>query len=244
MSRVGTALAMGAREMLRTPVLVALLVFLPAYMVGVIAQVAPEGRVALEVAGGETVRTTLDVVMPVFTTPMVAALVTGIAGLFMMQSSAAADGRLVLAGYRSREVVAARVGLLVAVAGLATVASVELLGLVVFTPAHLAWFYAGVFLAALVYGAVGVLAGVLLDRLPGVYLVLFGSVVDLFLFQNPLATDRPAAARFTPGHYPLALANDAAFGAAVNAELLAGALAALAVVSALATLAFYRETRG
>lgn len=179
---------------------------------------------------------------PAFTTPMVAALLAGIAGLFLMQSSSAADSRLAVAGYRAREVILARLGLLAVLSCLGTAVSVAVMSMA-FTPAHPAWFAGAVFLTAAVYGAVGVVAGVLLDRLPGVYLVLFGAMVDLFLLQNPLASDAPDAARFAPGHYPLRLAMAAAFGDRVEAAPLAGSLVVLAALAALATAAFYRSMR-
>ncbi|MFB6137000.1 MAG: hypothetical protein ABEJ42_01485 [Halobacteriaceae archaeon] len=234
-----TAARMGARELRRTPVLLALLVVLPAYVVGLFTSVAPEATVVVQVAGGESVRTGLATAFPAVTTPMAAALLTGVVGLFVMHAGAAADGRLVLAGFAPAQVVAARLLLLAGVGGVATAVSVAVMGLTV-TPAHLGLFVLGVWLTAAVYGLVGVLAGVVLDRLPGVYVLLFGAMVDLFLFQNPLATDPPDAAVLLPGYYPLALAMDAAFGESVGLGPLWGSLAVLAVVGALAVGAVYR----
>jgi hypothetical protein len=112
-SRIATAVGMDAREIRRMPVLLALLVFLPAYLVGIFTYVAPPTQVAFELAGGETVRVSLTEAFPAFTTPMVAALLSGIAGLFLMQSATDADSRLVIDGYRPHEVVLARLALLV-----------------------------------------------------------------------------------------------------------------------------------
>jgi len=58
---------------------------------------------------------------------------------------------------------------------------------------------------------VGLLVGFLLDRLLGMSLILFGSMIDLFVFQNLLATDPLAMARLLPGHYPLQLVIEAGF---------------------------------
>lgn len=239
MTRVATGVRMGLREFGRTPVLVALLVFLPAYVVGVFTTVAPETPAVVHLTDG-TALVGLAAAMPAFTTPMVAALLAGIAGLFLMASTAAADARLAVAGYRAREVVLARLGLLV---GVSVVASAVAVGasLLAFDPASLVRYAAATALTALLYGMVGVLAGVLLDRLPGVYLVMFGSMVDLFLFQNPLATDAPAVAEVLPGHFPLALAMDAGFAGSVHLAHVGWALAYLAGLTALATAAFYRE---
>ncbi|WP_408958484.1 hypothetical protein [Natrinema sp. 74] len=242
MSRTLRSAAMGARQIKRTPVLIGLLVALPAYLVGVFTIVAPDSRVAFELEGGETVRVTLTEVFPAFTTPMVAALLAGIAGLFLIQSTADADARLVTAGYRPLEVVLARLALLAGVSAIATLVAVSVLR-VAFAPDRLGWFAVAVLLTALIYGTIGVLVGTLLDRLPGVYLVLFGSMIDLFLFQNPMATETPAVARVAPGHYPLRLAMDAGFSGHVSLEPLAWSLAILAVYGALAVAAFYRSVR-
>lgn len=240
-SRIGGALAAGARELRRTPLLLALLVFTPAYVIYVFTLVAPDGAAVLHV-GGETVRTTLPKAFPAFTTPMNAALLSAIAGLFLIGSAAAADGRLVVAGYRAHEVVLARLGLLVGVSGVTTVVSVGVM-LTAFRPERLGWFLAATGLTALVYAMVGVLAGLLLDRLAGVYLVLFGSMLDLFVFQNPLATDPPAVAAWLPGHFPLELAMEAGFTGKVDPTTLGWGIGYLAAVTVAATLAFRWRTR-
>jgi len=239
--KVRAALKSGATELRRTPLLLALLVFAPAYVIGVFTFVAPDGVAAVHV-GGETVRTTLPKAFPAFTTPMTAALLSGIAGLFLMGTAATADERLVVAGYRPHEVVVARLGLLVGIAAVATGVSVGVM-LTAFRPEHLAWFVVGAGLTALVYGAVGVLAGLVLDRLAGVYLVLFGSMIDLFVFQNPLATETPDLALLLPGHYPLELAMDAGFTGSVDPAHLGLSLAYLALLTVLASAAFYRQVR-
>jgi len=214
MTRVGAALRSGATELRRTPLLLALLVFAPAYVIYLFTLVAPEGTAVVHL-GDEIVRTPLAEAFPAFTTPMTAALLSGITGLFLMHNSALADSRLVVAGYRAHQVVLARLGLLLGVAAVATGVSVGVM-LTAFEPEHLGWFVVGTGLTALVYGMVGVLAGVLLARITGVYLILFGSMIDLFIFQNPLATDPPAAAQFLPGHYPLRVAMEAGFTGTVE----------------------------
>jgi ABC-2 type transport system permease protein len=240
-TRTTTAIRMGVSEFRRTPVLLALLVFLPAYMIGLFTQVAPDQPAVVHLTG-ETAQVSLTEAFPAFTAPMTAALLSGIAGLFLMQSAADADGRLSVAGYRAREVVLARLGLLVGVSAVTSLVAIGVM-LVAFEPNHLAWFALATGLAALVYGVVGVLAGLLLDRLPGVYLVMFGAMLDLFLFQNPLATDTPPGAEWMPGHFPMQLAMDAGFAASVDAGALGWGLAYLAVLVALATTAFYRSVR-
>ncbi|WP_435125772.1 hypothetical protein [Halobaculum sp. D14] len=241
MTRIGAAVRSGAAELRRTPLLLALLVVAPAYVIYVFTAVAPAGTAVVHVSG-TTVATPLKQAFPAFTTPMTAALLTGITGLFVMHSAAAADARLVAAGYRAHQVVLARLGLLVGVTAVATGVSVAVM-LTAFDPAHLPWFVVGTALTALVYGMVGALAGVLLSRLLGVYLVLFGSMIDLFVFQNPLATDAPALARLLPGHYPLQVAMQAGFVGSVDAGAVGGTLLALAVLTACTAAAFFSEMR-
>lgn len=239
MTRVGTALRMGVTELRRTPLLLALLVMGPAYVIYVFTLVAPDGPAMVHL-GEETVRTTLPKAFPAFTTPMTAALLTGIAGLFLMQTAETADARLVVAGYRASQVVLARFGLLVGVALVATGVSVGVM-LTAFQPERLGWFVVGTALTALTYGMVGLLVGVLLNRLLGVYLILFGSMIDLFIFQNPLATDQPAMGAALPGHYPLRLAIEAGFTGTIALGDIGWALAYLTGLTGLAILAFYRE---
>jgi ABC-2 type transport system permease protein len=239
-SRVGTAVRAGAREYARTPVLLALFAFLPAYAVGLFSFVAPENTIEVN-TGGEVVSASLPAVVASLMAPMSAALVAGIAGLFLMRSSRGADGRLVLAGYRAREVVLARIGLLAGVVALASVASQLILQLLHPPEAPVAFFAATV-VVALIYGTVGALTGVLFERLAGVYLLLFLPLVDLFLFQNPLATDRPALATYLPSHFPMEAAIEGALGGAIATNALGLGAAYLTLLGAVVIVAFYRAT--
>lgn len=239
MTRVGTAFRAGLAELRRTPLLVALLVVGPAYVIYVFTLVAPDGPAVVHL-GDETVRTTLPKAFPAFTTPMTAALLSGVAGLFLMETAAAADSRLVVAGYRPAEVVLSRLGLVATIAAVATAVSVGVMQTAV-QPDSLGWFLLGVGLTALTYGLLGLLVGVVLDRLVGVYLILFGSMIDLFIFQNPLATDPPALAQILPGHYSLQITTEAGFVGTVALGDVAGALAYLVVLTGLAVAGFYRE---
>jgi ABC-2 type transport system permease protein len=170
----------------------------------------------------------------------------GITGLFVMRMTRAADERLVVAGYRPREVILARLGLLGAVGVLATVVvMIAILGMGVlateFTPTLLGWFALATLLATLIYGMVGVLVGTVLGTLAGVYLLLFVPMLDLFLYQNPLATETAAIAPYLPGHFPVQLAMDAAFTESVSIEPVAWSLVWLVVLTVLATAAFSRS---
>lgn len=238
-ARSATALAAGLREYARTPVLLALLVGLPAYLLVVFGWVAPDTRVALSLPGGGTATAGVDAVYVALLAPMTAALVCAVAGLFATDTARDADGRLVVAGYRPRELLAARAGLVLVVALVVTDATLAATFLTPFSPAHLPLFVAATVAAGLCYGLLGVLAGLVVGRLTGVYLVLFGTLLDLFLLQNPLAEPTPLAA-LLPGYGPVRGAVAAGFGNGDPATL-APALAATLVAALLALGALSRS---
>ena len=74
------------------------------------------------------------------------------------------------------------------------------------------------------------------------FLVMFGAMVDLFIFQNPLAADPPLGATLLPGHFPTELAIEAGFADSVSLDPLAWSLTYLLGRAVLATLAFYHRT--
>lgn len=238
LGRIGAALASGAREYRRTPVLLALIIGLPAYTIWVFTAVMPETTVPVHVAG-EQLSTGLAKLVAALMTPMTAALLAAIAGLFLMQS-AESDGRLVVAGYRTVEVVLGRLGLLALVSAVATLAALAVMA-TTFTPEQPIAFAVAVWLGALIYGMAGVVVGTTLDRLPGVYLVLFGSLVDLFLFQNPLAAEQHDVAALLPGHYPLEAAMTAGFTGGVDPATYGLGVVVLAVLTAAGTLTYVRQ---
>jgi ABC-2 type transport system permease protein len=240
MKKILAGFRSGLEELRRTPLLIALLVVGPAYVIYFFTLFAPDG-LAIVHLGEETLRTTLPEAFPAFTTPMTAALLAGIAGLFLMETASSADSRLVVAGYRTHQVILARLGL---VAGIALVASGVSIGvmLTAFQPELLIWFIAGTTLTALIYGMIGLIIGVLLNRLLGIYLILFGSMIDLFVFQNPLAQETPVLARILPGHYPLQLVMEAGFKGSISLANFGYTLGYLCVLTLLGILGFYQAT--
>lgn len=239
-SRVGTAVRMGIKEFGRTPILLALLVVLPAYYIGAMMYIVPTATLPVRIDGESFQVALADFIGP-FLTPLTAALLSGIVGLFLMQSSKAADDRLRLAGYRSRELITARVALL-AVGGLLVGAACIAIVLLGFTPASIPAFVGATILAALTYGLVGVIVGIWLDRLPGVYVVLFAPMIDILLFQNPLATESPWWVATLPGHFSMNAAMDAAFTEGVDAWNFLGAFGYLLGLLVVGTAVFYRAT--
>lgn len=242
MSTLRTTFEMGVREYARTPVLLALLVFLPVYLILVFHWVIPETRTGVDVPVQGTMTVEMTTLTTVLMTPMAAAFVGGAAGLFLMQSASAVDGRLAIVGADVSEIVAARAGVLslaavvgsvVAVAVLSAVASVE----------RILWYLLATLLVAVLYGAVGALVGLVLNRLAGIYVLMFGPFVDLFLAQSPLTDETHALAPFLPGHYPMKLAVDAAFTARVVPTNLWFSLAYLTLLVVAVGIAFRRALR-
>ena len=224
------------RTYARTPVLLALLVVLPSYVLGVFGWLLPETTVAVSLSGGETVRAAMSTVYLVLLTPMTGALVGGIAGLFLLQSTRETDERLVVAGFSPGSVVAARLGVVLLVGVLVTAVTVGVAGTMLSPEAN--WAFALATLVATVsYALLGVLVGLVVGLLAGVYLVLFGTMIDLFLLQNPLATDTPALAGWLPGNPPIEMALDATFTGELAVAPLGRGLAVILVAGVLATAA-------
>jgi len=233
---------MGLREYARTPVLLALLLFLPAYFIGIFVFVLPASELPITVPGdGQQMVATAEL-YGVLLVPLLAGLIGGIAGLFLMQTASDADGRLVLAGYRPAQVIAARFGLLVLASIVATAVALAVLS-IEYVPTSLPIFVAASVLAGLTYGLVGVLAGLVLGRLAGVYTMLFVPMLDVFFLQNPTVDEKRWVATFLPGHAVTELAVDSGFSESVALDPFGQAIAALVVVGTLATVAFYRATR-
>jgi hypothetical protein len=242
MSQTRTTFGMGLREYARTPVLLALLVFLPAYIILFFTWAVPERTVPVDVPGAGVLAVGLEPTVAALMTPMVAALIGGIAGLFLMQSARDVDGRLVVAGTAPRTVLLARFGLLGFVTLLASAVAVAVMSLT-YVPDQLAWFVLATVVSGLTYGAIGVLLGLVLNRLVGIYVLMFGPFLDIFLAQSPLSAETPAVAPYLPGHHTVEMAFDAAFTAGVDLANIAWGLLYLAAVAALAWGAFYRTLR-
>jgi len=238
--RIAVAVAMGLRELRHTPVVLALLVFLPAYIIGAFVWLVSDDPVPLTIDGAETTAG-MSAFAAAFMTPVAVAILTGIVGLFLMHSSRAADGRLRLSGLSATELVVARVGLLAVGTVVATAASLAV-ALAAFTPESVGAFAAATFLVGLTYGVLGVTVGLVLDRLAGVYVMLFAPMVDVLMFQNPLATDSPAWTALLPGHFATDALVAAAFTSDVATGDFLGAVGYVLVVFAVGVGVFYRAT--
>jgi hypothetical protein len=232
--------SVGLREFRRTPVLVALLLVLPAYFVGAFVLLVPDVDVPLRL-GATTTTVSMTAFAAAFMTAVSVAILSGIVGLFLMQASEAADDRLRLAGYSGLELVLARV--LTLGTGVTVVSAVAVgVAVQVFAPASVWGFTALTGVLGITYGVVGVSVGPLFDRLGGVYVMLLVPLVDVLLFQNPLASGVPWWADYLPGHHATAALFEVAFTGSVEPGTVLGAVGYAAVLTGASVAVFSRTS--
>lgn len=237
-SRVRTAAVVAGKEVLRDPVLLGLLVFLPVYFIGLWGWLVPTDEVRIAVAtadGTATVDTDLVSLMLALMGPVTGALLVGIAGMFLVQRSRGIDERLRVVGFRRAELLVARLCLLAAVTAVVVAVSLAVT-LVYSVPEHPGWFLLSLVVAGATYGGVGVLAGQFIDRMAGVYLLLFVPMFDILLLGLPLG-ESPVWADWLPGHHAAELAVSASLSETVAVSHAGWGVVVVAVVSAVALLA-------
>jgi hypothetical protein len=240
--RLWAGLRYGFRDYRRNPVLWVLLVVLPVALISVSIAVTPDNPAPVELveSSQRAVRVLLmselhGAIMAAITV----AFLAGLAGLFVVSGSAEGDRRLVLAGFRSGEVLTARLGVIIFAAVLTTAVSLAVTA-VDFSPRNWGLFILGTVLVALTYGMIGVLLGPLFGRLGALYLMLALPFIDAGLAQNPMFDVAPPTwARFMPAHGAVRVLLDGAFTTTFDeAGALLLALGWLAVITAAAAVVF------
>lgn len=246
-ARTSVAAAMAFRDQRRRPLVLILLVVIPAYVItkSIAQTLATPQRIGLP--DGASVLTTMKDLHGAGMGGVVIAFVAALLGVFVMQSALDGDRRLVIAGYRPGEAVVAR--LLVLIAGTAVVVSVSLLVTALnFTPASWAPLVAALVVLGLIYASIGALVGALLDKLAATYAILFLVMSDLGVVQNPMFHSAPGRlAVLLPGYGPSRVMYDGAFSATFHAGgelLLALAWAVVLAVAAYLVLRRAVGTRG
>ncbi len=186
--RVLTATAMAFRDQGRRPLLVILLVFLPAYVIARSIAITEATPQQVGLPGGDVITSTMKDIHGAVMAGNVIAFVCGLVGVFVMQSALQGDRRLVVAGFRPGEAITAR--LIVVSAATALVVTVSaIVTAFYFDPGSWTPFVGGLILIGLIYAALGALAGAVLDRLAATYLMLFLAMTDLGIVQNPMFGD-------------------------------------------------------
>lgn len=167
-------------------VLWALLIVVPGVFIGmaVVVTLDVPGPIAL-IEGGREFTALLSErrIHAATMVPVTSAFLAGLTGLFVVTGSGDADRRLVLAGFRYREVLVGRLGVVAAATALTTTVAVVLSG-AWYPPGQ--WFVFGIanLLIALTYAMLGVLIGPLTGRIGGLYLMLLLAFVDVGFGQT------------------------------------------------------------
>ncbi|MEQ1874570.1 MAG: ABC transporter permease [Ilumatobacteraceae bacterium] len=237
----------GMREYRRNRVLWALLVVVPAVFIGMAIMITVDmpGPIALVEGDRHFVELISQRRMHAATmVPITSAFLAGIAGLFVVTESSGGDRRLVLAGLRTREVLAGRVGVIGAATVLTTAVAIAVSGSW-YAPSQWLVFASANLLIALTYAMIGVLVGPITGRIGGLYLILMLAFIDVGLGQSVMLADGPPAwGTYLPARGASQMMIDGAFTAnfdRLGALLLA--VAWLAAFSAAATVVFHHRSR-
>jgi hypothetical protein len=242
--RTLVATSMAFREQRRRPLVLVLLVVVPAYLItrSVAETLATPRRIGLP--DGVWVTTTMKSLHGAGMGGLAIAFVVALVGAFVMQSALQGDRRLVVAGFRPSETVVAR--LLVISAATALVVTVTVLVTAInFTPAAWLPLIIALVLIGLIYGAIGALTGAVLDRLAATYFVLFLVMTDVGVLQSPMFDAKPGGlAVIFPSYGPSRAMYDGAFSETFHAgaELLLG-FAWLAVLGVSVVIVLRRAVR-
>lgn len=213
--KLTTAFSSSVREYLREPALIGLIFVLPALFISVTFRVSPDTKLPVRTLYNGLMMAKFHPMMNVHgvvLTPVTGAFIVGMSGLFIVQTSREQDARLIHAGYKLTELITVRLGFLTIISVLITIDTIAVMWYD-FTPEQLSIFILATVLVTLMYGLIGIAVGTVLNRLSGMYLMLFGPMLDLGVFQNPMFFQgRPAWwMKLLPGYYPMRILFDAAY---------------------------------
>lgn len=218
MERVLTATAMALRDTWRRPLILILLVVIPAYVITRSIATTEATPQEIGLPGGELIASNMRDIHGAVMGGTIIAFAAGLVGVFVMQSALQGDRRLVLAGLRPGEAITARL-VVVAAATALVVAVSAIVTAFAFEPASWVPFVAGLALVGLIYAALGALIGAVLDKLAATYLILFAAMTDVSIVQNPMFGDGTPDgwAVVLPGYGPSRLMVDGAFSSSFHA---------------------------
>ena len=214
LDRAAAGLRSAFREYRRNAVLWVLLIGVPIVFITMSFVVTPDQPTPVELLeGGRRAITILSMinVHGSIMASITAAFLAGLTGLFVVSDSAEGDRRLTLAGFRPREVLAGRLGVIVFASLLTTGVALGVTALD-FTPNNWLVFAGGTAIVALTYAMIGVLVGSLAGRLGGLYIILVLPFLDLGVAQNPMFDAAPPGwASLMPAHGAIRVMLDGAF---------------------------------
>ncbi len=214
--RTMTATTMAFRDQMRRPLVLGLLILLPAYVIFRSIAITEATPRAVTLPGGAVIASSMKDVHGAVMAGNVIAFVAGLVGVFIMQSALQADRRLVVAGFRPIEAIGARL-VIVATATALVVAVSAMVTALSFAVASWVPFVGGLVLIGLIYAAIGALAGAILDKLAATYLILFLALTDLGIVQNPMFGTPHGGAALLPGYGPGRVMVEGAFSQSFHA---------------------------
>jgi hypothetical protein len=192
-ARLRAGLRYGFRDYRRNVVMWVLLIVLPVLFISLSFYITPDAPAPVELIedGVSAIRmvSMIDVHGAIMV-PITIGFLAGLAGLFVVQGSLDADARLSLAGFRPREILASRLGIIGMAALLTTAVSLAVTA-VDFTPQNWAWFTLGNVMVAATYGMVGVVVGAVFGRLGGLYVMFLVPFIDVGIAQNVMFSASP-----------------------------------------------------
>ncbi|AEV73408.1 MULTISPECIES: ABC transporter permease [Mycolicibacterium] len=201
--QLATALRFGLVDLRRNPVLLVLLVIVPVLFVLLAKITTPARNLLLTVTEDGASRTAsfwFPEVHAGTMAPIAIAGLAALAGMFVVIDAAAGDGRLRLAGYRTRVVVAARLGVVAVAVVVISVAALAMTA-TVFDAAQWAGYAGANLLLGMTYALVGVIIGPLFGRVAGVFIAFLVPFLDLGIAQSPMLRPVPEEwANLLPGY--------------------------------------------
>ncbi len=239
--RLRAGLKYGLHDYRRNIAMWVLLVLVPILFITLSFYVTPDAPAPVELVEGGVASiqiVSMSDLHGAIMVPITIGFLAGLAGLFVVRGSLEADARLAVAGFRAREILASRLGV-IALAALLTTAAALAVTAVDFTAANWVWFGIGNILVAVTYGMVGVLVGTLFGRLGGLYIMFLVPFIDICIAQTIMFSAAPPSwGRVLPGRGSVQVLVDGAFtptfdqlGALVLAAVwIAGLVAASAAV--------------
>lgn len=242
-----TALAMTFAELRRRRIILLLLLVIPVVFYSVILVISTDEPIWFQLAAIEAedyLNVSERAESLVFIGLAAVGLLSSFIAMNMAQKDRDVNRRLVLCGYRPRQLLGAKLGVLAGVVVCLSFLTTAALPFF-FRPSHYFLVLAGFILAGWIYGCYGLLIGALFrQELEGVLFIALMTNLDLGWLQNPIYyshAQQQAVIRSLPGYAPAQLAMAAAFSDHAAAELLRPAIWALAygLVLLLAALAVY-----
>jgi hypothetical protein len=198
-----TALRFGVVDLRRNPVLLVLLVIVPAAFV-LLSKATTPGRPLVVAVNEHGVSSNQPFWFPEIHAGAMAPIGIGalaaLVGMFVVVDAAGGDHRLRLAGYRTGVMLTARLGV-VAVAAIVITAATLAVTATVYDAKQWAGYAAANLLVAAIYALIGVIIGPLLGKIAGVFVAFLIPFLDLGIVQSPMLRPLPPEwARFLPGY--------------------------------------------